>query len=157
MFLKITRLFLALLVSFFVVSCSQSCKKTETKKGVFFINLKHDDTISSPVLVKFGVEGMTVRPAMEDVHEKTSGHHHLLIDNPEGFTPQGMAVPKDDHHIHYGQGQTEDTITLSPGLHTLTLQFADGAHLSYGKPMATTITIRVEPPKEPEDLMPEDS
>ena len=70
-----------------------------------------------------------------------TGHHHLIVDG-QGV-PAGEAVPKDDTHIHFGQGQTEHTLELSPGKHTLTLQFADGLHRSYGPALSTTITVEV--------------
>ncbi|RYZ72141.1 MAG: DUF4399 domain-containing protein, partial [Proteobacteria bacterium] len=61
------------------------------------------------------------------------------IDSPA--VELGMVVPADATHIHYGKGQTEDKITLTPGKHTLTLQFANGAHLSYGPGLASTIEV----------------
>jgi hypothetical protein len=55
----------------------------------------------------------------------------------------GMVVPKDETHIHYGQGQTEAEVPLAPGPHALTLQFADGNHVSYGEQLSSTITVTV--------------
>jgi hypothetical protein len=150
---------LSLLTLLAVTGCTKSCgKKTDAaatgaaaekapegpKKRVFFVNIKDGDTVRSPFNVQFGIEGMTVRPAGEDVMDKTSGHHHILINVPEGFVEQGHVIPVDEHHIHYGKGQTEATITLPPGKHTLSMQLGDGAHLSYGKEMAATIHITVE-------------
>lgn len=139
-----------LLISFIILlfsSCKQSCSLSKESlvatKKVFFVNIKDNQQISSPFLVKFGVSGMSVRKALEDVSDKTSGHHHILIDHPQGYIENGQVIPMDDKHIHYGQGQTEGMITLSEGKHTLSLQFADGAHLSYGKEMAHTIMIEV--------------
>ena len=56
----------------------------------------------------------------------------------------GEPVPLDDKDLHFGKGQTEGEITLPPGRHTLTLQFADGAHRSYGPKWAATITVNVK-------------
>ncbi len=109
---------------------------------VFFEAPKDGDKVKGPVQMKFGVEGFTVRPAGEDPKDHTSGHHHVLIDTkPAGV---GAVVPADATHIHYGKGQTEATLELSPGKHTLTLQFADGAHRAYGPHLTETITIEVE-------------
>lgn len=110
---------------------------------VFFVEPADGAQVKNPVKVKFGLEGMTVRPAGEDPLDKTSGHHHLIIDGEPGAL--GTAVPADERHIHYGLGQTEAEVTLAPGKHTLTMQFADGAHLSYGPELSATITVEVLP------------
>ncbi|MCB0802230.1 MAG: DUF4399 domain-containing protein [Flavobacteriales bacterium] len=107
---------------------------------VFFANLKDGQTVKSPVKIVFGVEGMTVKPAGE-LTEGT-GHHHIIIDG--AFLARGEAVPADSLNIHYGGGQTEAEIELAPGKHTLTMQFADGLHQSYGEQMSATITVNVE-------------
>jgi hypothetical protein len=86
-----------------------------------------------------GVSGMQVEPAGEVNEGK--GHHHLVVDG--SFIPKGVPVPADSTHIHYGKGQTEVELELSPGSHSLTMQFADGVHASYGEEMSSTITIVV--------------
>lgn len=106
---------------------------------VFFITPKAGDTISGEFTVKFGVEGMKIAPAGQIV--PGTGHHHLIVDG--GAIAKGEVIPTDDKHIHFGKGQTETKLKLAPGVHTLTLQFADGAHRSYGEPMSTTIQINV--------------
>ena len=40
----------------------------------------------------------------------------------------GEEIPFDETHLHYGKGQTEAAITLTPGKHKLTLQFANALH-----------------------------
>jgi hypothetical protein len=122
-------------------SSSQTSTTTEPKdSGVYFVNLKNGDTVKSPVIVQMGVKGKTVVP-MGTLDMKT-GHHHLIIDG--NFTEKGQIVNKDSTHLHFGKGQTVDTLKLSPGAHTLTLQFADGVHQSYGKDWSNTITIIVK-------------
>ncbi len=98
--------------------------------------------VKSPVKVVFGVSGMTVKPAGEEVLNKLVGHHHVVIDGEA--IPAGTMVPKDDKNIHFGGGQTEAELKLDKGKHTLTMQFADGAHMSYGEKMSSTITVEVE-------------
>ncbi|MBB5465689.1 hypothetical protein HDG32_001793 [Paraburkholderia sp. CI2] len=71
-----------------------------------------------------------------------TGHHHLLIDGKP--LPKGEVVPATDKSLHFGKGQTETDLTLPPGDHTLTLQFGDGAHRSYGPEMSKTITVHVK-------------
>ncbi|MES2504648.1 MAG: DUF4399 domain-containing protein [Myxococcota bacterium] len=118
------------------------CNKTP-KEGVYFTNLGNNVKVPATFLVKFGVSGMELKPAGQDIENQHAGHHHLLIDNTAGEIPAGEIVPMDDKNIHYGKAQTESVLELSPGKHTLTLQFGDGAHRSYGKKMAHTITVFV--------------
>lgn len=141
-------LFIIGILGLFSASCQKACsKQTSEQPSVYFENLKDGDKVTSPFEVKFGVKGMTVRPAMEDINDKTSGHHHILIDQPQGFIEEGQAIPVDEKHIHYGKGQTSGMIELAPGIHSLSLQFADGAHRSYGKKMAATISVTVLVPE----------
>lgn len=108
---------------------------------VFFVSPKDGDVIKGDVKVQMGVEGMTVKPAGAVV--ANTGHHHILIDtDPVG---KGNVVPADDKHKHFGKGQTETTLKLAPGKHTIQLQFANGIHASYGDQMSTKIAITVEP------------
>lgn len=128
-------LFAILVVSGFASATGQGDK-------VYFENVKDGQTISSPFTVKFGVEGKKIRKAGEDAQDKTSGHHHLIIDG--SAVPAGQVVPTDETHLHFGKGQTEAELKLKPGHHTLTLQFADGAHMSYGPGMSATVKVQVK-------------
>ena len=83
---------------------------------VFFVEPKDGATVTSPVHVKFGVEGMQVAPA--GTTTENTGHHHLLIDS--GPLPKGPVIPADDKSLHFGKGQTEADVKLPPGDHTLT-------------------------------------
>ena len=112
----------------------------EARAKVFFSEPADGAKVKSPVKLVFGVEGMAVKPA--GTLEENTGHHHLII-GPAGVE-KGVQVPKDETHIHYGKGQTSAEVELDPGEHKLTMQFADGNHLSYGEVMAATITITVE-------------
>ncbi|MFI5221698.1 MAG: DUF4399 domain-containing protein, partial [Bacteroidia bacterium] len=60
------------------------------------------------------------------------------------FIEKGQMVPNDKTHLHFGKGQTADTLSLPPGHHTLTLQFANGMHQSYGKDWSKTISVTVK-------------
>lgn len=108
---------------------------------VFFKNLKDGATISSPFKMEMGTEVMKIDTAGPVV--AGSGHHHLMIDGPDSHAP-GEIVGKDSVNIHFGKGQTEYELTLSPGKHKLTLQLADGLHRSYGAKLAATITVNVK-------------
>ena len=111
-------------------------------EGVSFKSPKDGAVVSQKFRVKFGVKGKTIRPALEDVNDKKSGHHHLIIDG--AFISEGQVVPTDERHIHFGKGQTQTELNLRPGDHTLTLQLADGAHLSYGEKFSKTIKVTVK-------------
>ena len=108
--------------------------------GVAFGNLKDGNTVSSPVKIEFLVYGKTIKPAGEDV--EGTGHHHIIVDG--GSMQAGETIPADETHIHFGKGQTETTLELTPGEYTLTLQFADYAHRSFGSKWSKTITVTVE-------------
>lgn len=106
----------------------------------FLIAPKDGATVSSPFTVSFGVEGKTVAPAGDQT--PNSGHNHLIIDG--SAIPAGQVIPADSTHLHFGKGQTETELTLPKGKHTLTTQFADLAHKSYGPAWSQTITITVQ-------------
>ncbi|MBS1947133.1 MAG: DUF4399 domain-containing protein [Bacteroidetes bacterium] len=108
---------------------------------VFFKGLKNGETVKSPLKVEFGVEGMSLDTA--GTVKAGSGHHHLLIDAGDSI-PAGEVVAKDSTHLHFGKAEKETKITLTPGAHTLTLQFADGLHRSYGAKMAATVKVNVK-------------
>lgn len=124
------------------VTCAVSSAATKSKESVSFKSPKNGANVSSPVKVVMSVTGKKIRKAGEDPDDKTTGHHHLLID--EGPTQEGIVVPADATHLHFGAGQTETELKLTPGKHKLTLQFADGAHRSYGPAMSSTIEINVK-------------
>jgi hypothetical protein len=107
---------------------------------VFFGNLEDGAIVTSPVKVIMGSEGVTIKAAGELV--EGTGHHHIIIN--EGPSAYGTVVGADDTHIHYGKGQEETELVLEPGTYSLTLQFADGFHRSYGDGVSTTITIEVK-------------
>lgn len=130
---------LILVLSLFALSACSTVTKS-SQKGVYFKSPKDGAKVNSSLEVKFGVEGMKVRPAGEIV--TGTGHHHLIVDGSS--VKKGTVVPADKTHFHFGKGQTQTTVKLKPGKHTLTLQFADGAHRSYGKDWSKTITIVVK-------------
>ena len=98
-------------------------------------------TVSSPFEVVMAATGLVVEPSGE-VNEG-AGHFHILVDTD--FIPAGQVIPTDEQHLHYGKGQTEISLELEPGEHTLRLQFADGAHTALeGGQYRDTITVVVE-------------
>ena len=116
---------------------------------VYFVNLSDGDTVSSPVIVIFGLEGMGVAPA--GTEKENTGHHHILLnrpplgEGPEGADELAFGLPADDNHIHFGGGQTQTTLDLPPGEHTLQLVLGDLNHIPHADPVTSdVITITVE-------------
>jgi hypothetical protein len=128
------------LMAFSIFSFSSLAKPVDIK-SVEFLSIKENQTFKSPFKIKMKVNGLKVRPAGEDVQDKKSGHHHIIINR--GPIPEGQVIPADEKHIHFGKGQTEAELTLPPGDYSLTLQFANGAHISYGPELSKTIKIKV--------------
>ena len=109
--------------------------------SVYIINLKEGDVVSSPVLVQFGLKGAGVAPA--GTQGDTTGHHHLLIDNPA--VDYTLPLPATEQIKHYGGGQTKTLLTLKPGKHTLQLVFGDWKHQPFNPSLnSTKITITVK-------------
>lgn len=101
--------------------------------GVYFIGLKDGDTLPTKATIHFGLRGMGVAPAGSD--RANSGHHHLIVDAP---TPAlNTEIPNDFQHLHFGAGQTETDISLTPGEHTLQLVFADKNHVPHSPPLVS--------------------
>lgn len=98
-------------------------------------------TVTSPVTVRFGLSEMGVAPA--GVAYPNSGHHHLILDAK--LPAMDAPIPADDHHIHFGKGQTETVLDLSPGEHTLQLVLGDQNHVPHDPPVVSEpITINVK-------------
>jgi hypothetical protein len=135
----------ALFAVFVAASVAPAAAQTPSPEGarVYFINLKDGAEVDSPFLVQFGLSGMGVAPA--GVEKPNTGHHHLLIDAT--LTPEQLKepIPADDHHKHFGGGQTEALVTLPKGQHTLQLVLADWTHIPHVPPVMSepiTITVR---------------
>lgn len=108
---------------------------------LYFITPHDGDEVASPVVVRFGLRGMGVAPA--GVDWPSTGHHHLIVDAP--LPPAGAPIPADDHHRHFGGGQTEVTLELAPGEHTLQLVLGDHVHVPHDPPVVSDkIRIRVK-------------
>lgn len=118
---------------------------TPSPKGakVYFVNIKNGDTVTSPFLVQFGLSGMGVAPVGVDT--KNTGHHHLLIDTKLSAEGQKSVIPADAKNVHFGGGQTETTVTLPAGQHTLQLVLGNWTHIPHNPPVVSeVITITVK-------------
>ena len=108
---------------------------------VYIISPKDGATVTSPFLVLFGLKGMGVAPV--GVKFANSGHHHLLIDS-DPPTDLNAPLTANDQLIHFGKGQTQATVTLPPGKHTLQLLLGDQDHRAHDPPVfSKKITITV--------------
>lgn len=152
MIIRFEKLIIQLITLIFSIAIigleAQSSDKVEQQpihRKVFFIQPNEGAEISSPVHLVFGVSGLKIKAAGENIDDKSAGHHHLIIDGDSIMEGQ-VIPPTTTTTIHYGKGQTEATLELPPGKHKLTLQFADGAHRSYGKDLSATISITIKPP-----------
>jgi hypothetical protein len=142
--MSMIRAFLAAGVSALLVSGAATAgDRTPSPPGaiVYIVSPADGATVSSPVTVVFGLKGMGVAPAGTEM-EKT-GHHHLIIDAP--LPAMDDPIPADDNHKHFGGGQTETTIELPPGEHTLQLLLGDLNHVPHEPPVVSdriTITVK---------------
>lgn len=148
-----TILILSLLLGSTITACSKQDNAEPTAPAaiaerpaaagakVFFVSPANGETIRSPVRLEFGVTGMAIVPAGTD--QEFSGHHHLLID--VDLPSRGMPIPKDDNHLHFGDGSFATEISLDPGPHTLQLILGDHRHIPHDPPVVSEqIMITVE-------------
>ena len=109
--------------------------------AAYIISPADGAVVASPVTVRFGLRGMGVAPA--GVERPATGHHHLLLNSPE--VDMGMPLPTTEQVRHFGGGQTETSLELAPGTHTLQLLLGDHLHIPHDPPVASeTITVTVE-------------
>jgi Domain of unknown function (DUF4399) len=124
------------------VALAQERTPSPPAAEVYIISPKNGATVKGPVLVQFGLKDkMGIAPA--GVKFDNTGHHHLLIDT-DAPTDLSAPLPATDHVKHFGKGQTETTLTLTPGKHTLQLLLADQNHIPHDPPVISKkITITV--------------
>ncbi|CAN5502302.1 hypothetical protein BH10CHL1_BH10CHL1_20880 [soil metagenome] len=110
-------------------------------QSVHFVTPLNDATVPEKFAVTMAATGLLVEPAGEP--QANAGHFHILVD--QDFVPAGEVITKDAEHLHYGLGQTQATLDLKPGKHTLRLQFANGTHIALDGPQyrdEITVTVK---------------
>lgn len=148
----VTRSFLAAMVSLLGLAAMASTG-VATAEGlstpspenaeVYFIAPTDGAVVGETFVVRFGLRGMGVAPAGAEIAD--TGHHHLLIDNPE--VDMSLPLPTTDQVRHFGKGQTETEITLEPGEYTLTLLLGNHLHVPHTPPVMSQpvhITVRAD-------------
>lgn len=124
-----------------IASATMAQSTAPDNARLYFISPADGETVKTPVTVRFGLKNMGIAPA--GMQMENTGHHHLLIDTD---LPQlDQPVPADENHLHFGKGQTETELNLSPGQHTLQLLLGDHLHKPHNPPVISEkITITVE-------------
>lgn len=122
-----------------------SAQETPSAAGakVYFVNIEDGATVESPFKVIFGLSGMGVAPA--GTEKKNTGHHHLLInraplgEGEDGKEEYEYGIPADEHHVHFGGGQTETVLDLASGTHTLQMVLGDLNHVPHNTPVVSDV------------------
>ena len=128
----------------YLLGLGQSIAATPAPGGasVYIVSPQQGEVLSNPVVVRFGLRNMGVAPA--GVDRPNTGHHHLLID-VDNLPPMDQPLPNDDRHRHFGGGQTEVSLQLAPGEHSLQLILGDLNHIPHSPPiMSERISITVK-------------
>lgn len=143
--IKLQRLaVLGLMVSTLLSVSCLALNQTPSPKGaeVYIISPQDGDIVSQDVHVQFGLKNMGIAPA--GVRRPRTGHHHLLVDH-KGMPRMDRVLPGSKNLIHFGGGQTETTLKLTPGKHTLQLILGDMNHIPHLPPVISrkiTITVK---------------
>lgn len=134
----------ALLISSLSIAAHADGVVSASPEGaaVYFIAPATDAVVAQQFTVKFGLSGMGVAPA--GVDKEMTGHHHILIDTPLDSVDLSQSLPATDFIKHFGGGQTETTLNLAPGKHTLQLLLGNYAHVPHNNPVVSQqITVVV--------------
>ena len=140
---KIKKLvFLSFILSWYFSILSVHGGETPSVPGtkVYFINLSEGQTIQSPYILQIGLTSqMGIAPALADWPD--TGHHHIIVDS----TIKNMNKSISSKHIHLSKGQSEISLKLPLGKHTIQIVFADYSHIPHDPPiMSEIINIIVE-------------
>ncbi len=116
--------------------------KSPSDATLYIIEPIDGTTVSKTFKVIFGLSGMGVAPAGTNI--ENTGHHHILIDMDK-LPDLTKPLPATDQIRHFGGGQTETELTLSPGEHTLQIILGNYVHIPHDKPVISekiTITVK---------------
>ena len=121
---------------------AQEVQSERAEDAVLYLGWPNDgETVrATRFRIWFGLRNIGIAPA--GIARPNTGHHHLIVDAE--LPPFDEVIPNDPNHLHFGAGQSEAIVELSPGVHTLQLVFADHKHVPHGPPLFSakkTITI----------------
>jgi hypothetical protein len=121
---------LVMVAGFGVFASAQAKKPAAKKMRVFFLEPKNGATVTSPVHMKFGSQGIEISPVPPgDLKTTRPGvaHYHVGIDQP--CLPPGKTIVKGTPSwVHFGDGKDVFDSQLTPGKHKLALQLGDDLH-----------------------------
>ncbi|MEL7172049.1 MAG: DUF4399 domain-containing protein [Pseudomonadota bacterium] len=141
--MRITHLIAAAALSALPMAAMAGETPSPAGAQVYFIGLEDGATVSNPVTLRFGAKGIGIAPA--GIEKENTGHHHLIINEAIEGDELELSIPADEQHVHFGGGQTEVTLELPPGTHTIQLVMADHNHIPHNPPvMSDRLTITVE-------------
>jgi hypothetical protein len=110
-----------------------AAKKPAAKKArVFFVEPKNGATVTSPLHMKFGSEGIEIAAVPPGDLTKAQvrpgkAHYHVGID--QDCLPAGKNIVKGTPSwVHFGDGKDVFDTQLTPGKHKLALQLGDDMH-----------------------------
>lgn len=133
---------LALSYTTFTLANELVSKSTAGAKA-YIISPANGETVPQTFNVQFGLVGMGVAPA--GIKKEKTGHHHLLIDTDIQTIDLSKPLPATDKIKHFGGGQTETTLQLAPGKHTLQLLLGNYVHIPHSKAVISKkITVIIE-------------
>lgn len=136
---KLTGLGLVMLALTAPLSAQEDRSPAPDDANAYIVSPADGEVVPQTFTVVFGLSGVGVAPA--GVEQDATGHHHLLVDG-EQLPP--MDAPLGDEVTHFGGGQTQTTLTLPPGEHTLQLILGDYLHIPHDPPiMSEPITVIV--------------
>ncbi|MGB3294515.1 MAG: DUF4399 domain-containing protein [Phormidesmis sp.] len=134
--------FLAVFVLMMPVLAAGTLSHAPTTANLYIITPKDGQAVPENFTVRFGLSGMGIAPA--GVNKDGTGHHHLLIDVDE-LPSLTDPLPATAHIKHFGGGQTETTISLPPGEHTLQLLLGNYSHVPHDNPvLSQPVTVTVQ-------------
>jgi len=131
-------IFFAVFISFTNNIFAHSVDKNAS---AFIISPQNNAIVDNPVLVKFGVKGILIAPAGVNKHK--TGHYHLLVDVNKPLDLDEH-IPRNNHYLHFDQGELQTILNLSPGKHSLQLVVGDEEHEPFEELLSKKIIIQVK-------------
>ena len=136
------RTHVALLVAVMVGGLGVMAAAQAKKPRAFFVEPKNNATVGSTTKLKFGSEGIQIMavPAGDVTTARPGiGHYHVGVD-VDCVATNATIVKGTPSWIHFGKGESEIDMQLSPGKHKLSLQVADDLHNAIAG-LCSTITV----------------